>query len=211
MTDIHTHMFPPKPGDALVCIGEDLSRNISAHAVCAGLHPWNVTGHDERFLSSLDTFLSSGLAAAVGECGFDTLRGPSMELQEQAFVEQVRLSERYGLPMVLHVVRAFDVVIRFRKELKPVQRWLVHGFRGGPVQMRQLLSKGFDLSFGPGANPDSLRQIPSDCLFLETDGKAVIDDVIMNAATARCVSFAQLEQTISANAEEFLKHSCTVR
>lgn len=211
MTDIHTHLFPEQPGSALVCVGENLSASIQGHIVCAGLHPWNVTGKDDGFLSALDVFLTEGRAAAIGECGFDTLRGPSLELQELAFVRQVELSERYGLPMVLHVVRAFDRVIRLRRDLKPAQRWLIHGFRGGPEQMRQLLSKGLDLSFGPGANVESLRLIPSDCLFLETDGKADIHDVMANASTVRSVSYSQLERTITSNAEVFLKHSCTVQ
>lgn len=211
MTDIHTHVFPDEPGSALVCIGSDLTQITEGHAVCAGLHPWNVTGNDDVFFSELDAYLASGKAVAVGECGFDSLRGPSMEIQEKAFRIQAEMSERHGLPMVLHIVRAYEQAIRMKKSLKPACRWLIHGFRGGPEQMRQLLSLGFDLSFGPNANPESLSQVPSDRLFLETDGKGNISDVIRNAMTVRSMTFSQMSCLLSSNAEEFLKHSCTVR
>ena len=81
--------------------------------------------------------LANTWVPAVGECGFDALKGPSHDLQEQAFVRQVQLSEQFRKPMILHVVRDFDSVIRLRRTLKPEQPWLIHGFRGGPEQMSQ--------------------------------------------------------------------------
>ena len=94
------------------------------HVFSAGLHPWDVTGHDEEAFRNLEELIAKPQVLAVGECGFDTLKGPSHELQEQAFVRQVELSERYGKPMILHVVRDFDSVIRLRKQLKPTQKSL---------------------------------------------------------------------------------------
>ena len=182
--DIHTHVLPEVPGTAVVCIGcGPIPEGAleQGHLFSAGLHPWDVTGHDEDKFQALERLLELPQVLAVGECGFDTLKGPSHELQEQAFVRQVELSERFGKPMILHVVRDFDSVIRLRKQLKPAQKWLIHGFRGGPGQMNQLYANGILVSFGLKHNPDAISQVPSDRLFLETDGKCTIQEVIRSA------------------------------
>ena len=172
--DIHTHVLPEEPGTAIVCIGCGPIPDGAleqGHVFSAGLHPWDVTGHDEEAFRSLEELIAKPQVLAVGECGFDTLKGPSHELQEQAFVRQVELSERYGKPMILHVVRDFDSVIRLRKQLKPTQKWIIHGFRGGPQQMKQLYSNGILVSFGPKHNPETIRQVPPERLYFETDSK----------------------------------------
>ena len=179
--DIHTHILPEVPGSALVCIGCGPIPDGAleqGHLFSAGLHPWDVTESFENQLGVLKGLLANTRVLAVGECGFDALKGPSHELQEQAFIRQVELSEQFCKPMILHVVRDFDSVIRLRKQLKPTQPWLIHGFRGGPEQMNQLYAQGILVSFGLKHNTESVRQVPSDRLFLETDGKCSIEDVI---------------------------------
>ena len=146
--DIHTHVLPEEPGSALVCIGCGPLPREEGHWFCAGLHPWDVTEGFDNQLNVLEKLLANPQVVAVGECGFDALKGPSYELQEQAFVSQVQLSEQFRKPMILHVVRDFDSVIRLRKQLKPTQPWLIHGFRGGPEQMNQLYAQG--ISRHPG-------------------------------------------------------------
>lgn len=194
--------MPEEPGSALVCIGCGPVPDGAleqGHLFSAGLHPWDVTESFENQLSVLENILANPRVLAVGECGFDALKGPSHELQEQAFVRQVELSEKYGKPMILHVVRDFDSVIRLRKELKPIQPWLIHGFRGGPEQMNQLYAQGIRVSFGLKHNPETVRQVPSDRLFLETDGISLIGDVIQAAALARNESAETIERSILRN------------
>ena len=183
--DIHTHVLPKESGTALVCIGCGPIPPEPGHYFSAGLHPWDVTANDDEKYRALEDLIANPRVLAIGECGFDALKGPSHELQEQAFIRQAELSERYKKPMILHVVRDFDTVIRLRKTLKPTQPWLIHGFRGNPTQMNQLHTQGILVSFGPNPNPESLKAIPSNRLFLETDGKCLIDDVVRVAAQLR--------------------------
>ena len=197
--DIHTHVLPQEPGTALVCIGCGPMSKAQGHLFSAGLHPWDVTGHDQEAYDNLEKLLSLPNVLAVGECGFDTLRGPSHELQEQAFVRQYELSEHYRKPMILHVVRDFDTVIRLRKKLKPTQAWLIHGFRGGPEQMNQLYANGILVSFGLKHNLEALRQIPSTRLFLETDGNATIVQTISLASALRVTSPEAIQSQITQN------------
>ncbi len=199
--DIHTHVLPQVPGTALVCIGcGPLPENEEGHWFSAGLHPWDVTEDFDTQLNMVESLLANPRVAAVGECGFDTLKGPSHDLQEQAFIRQIELSERYAKPMILHVVRDFDSVIRLRRTLKPEQPWLIHGFRGGPEQMSQLYSHGILVSFGLKHNPESLKTVPSNRLFLETDGAGSINQVILDAATLRGTTRETIISSISDNA-----------
>ena len=81
--DIHTHVWPKVPGTALVCIScGPLPDNAHGHLFSAGLHPWDVTGCDDEQLRELEKLLALPQVLAVGECGFDRLKGPSHELQE---------------------------------------------------------------------------------------------------------------------------------
>ena len=205
--DIHTHLLPEEPGSAVVCIGcGPIPEGAleQEHLFSAGLHPWDVTENFEDQLNVLEKLLANPQVLAVGECGFDALKGPSHELQERAFVRQVEFSEKYGKPMILHVVRDFDSVIRLRKQLKPTQKWLIHGFRGGPEQMNQLYAQGILVSFGLKHNPESLRAVPSDRLFLETDGAGSINQVMSDAATLRSATVESISSLITINATNFL-------
>ena len=202
--DIHTHVLPDVPGTALVCIGCGPIPQSQAHFFSAGLHPWDVTGNDEDSFRKLEELIANPGVPAVGECGFDTLKGPSHDLQEQAFVRQAEISERFAKPMILHVVRDFDTVIRLRRQLKPSRPWLIHGFRGNPTQMNQLYTHGILVSFGLRHNPESLKTVPSDRLFLETDGRCSIRQVIELAATVRNESVGTIQNLIIRNNSNLL-------
>lgn len=205
--DIHTHVLPNEPGSALVCIGCGPLPPAQDHFFSAGLHPWDVTGNDEEKFRQLEELIANPCVLAVGECGFDTLKGPSHQLQEQAFIRQAQLSEHLKKPMILHVVRDFDSVIRLHKTLKPTQSWLIHGFRGNPTQMNQLHAQGILVSFGINSNPESLKAIPSNRLFLETDGKTTIDQTISVASTIRKESPDSIIRHITQNSTQFLLHN----
>ena len=96
-----------------------------------------------------------------------------MEVQESVFSEQVALSEQVGKPLIIHCVKALDRLLLLRKELKPKQQWMLHGFRGKPQQLRSLLDAGFFVSFGFQHNEESLRICPIDRRLLETDDDGV--------------------------------------
>ena len=169
-----------------------------------GLHPWDVTGNDEDSFRKLEGLIANPRVLAIGECGFDTLKGPSHQLQEQAFIRQVEFSERFNKPMILHIVRDTDTIIRLRKTLKPTQPWLIHGFRGNPTQMNQLQAQGILVSFGLKHNPESLKQVSSDRLFLETDGHCPINQVIDSAASERSQTPESIKNQILKNHQSFL-------
>ena len=59
--------------------------------------------------------------------------------------------------------------MQLRRELKPGQRWVIHGFRRKPELARQLIDAGFDISIGTKHNIGVPAAVPAGRLFHETD------------------------------------------
>ena len=181
--DIHVHGGVPASGifilESLMAHEEKMPEDKPGMSYTYGIHPWFLTENNHKHLISLvkNTIRLPGIIA-IGEAGFDKMKGPSAELQRTVFEEQVIISEVFKKPVVIHCVKAWDELLSVQKKLKPKMPWLVHGFRGNVELATQLLSKGMYLSFwfGFALRPESgklLRQLPADRIFLETDGADV--------------------------------------
>ena len=109
-----------------------------------GIHPWEVRESNvSQQLSFLQQQLQRKQFVAVGEAGLDKLAKAPMELQLAVFKEQVKLSEKLGLPLIIHCVKAMEELLGVKKESRPQQPWIWHGFRGKPEQAVQLLKRAF--------------------------------------------------------------------
>lgn len=131
-----------------------------------GLHPWWVDEDWEAAVASLDP---SG-AVALGEIGLDRLR-PDLDRQLQAYRAQLELARQLRLPVILHLVKAHDLV---GDELTGLQG-VVHSYSGSREQLRPYLERGLHISFSSGALrggkkvSGALRAVPGERLLLETD------------------------------------------
>ncbi len=181
--DIHTHDARPVPGvfsiEVLMAHEGRKPADVRGITYTYGIHPWylNESNHDE-LIASVIKLAANPSVIAVGEAGFDKIKGPSPELQRKTFEEQVIIAEEHGKPVVIHCVRAWDELLREHKRLHPRMPWLVHGFRGKKDLADQLISKGMYLSFWFDfiLKPESselLRNLPKEKIFLETDGAEV--------------------------------------
>lgn len=203
--DIHTHIPGESPYESVLCIETDSGLAVPGGLYSAGIHPWSL--NPDTFpdrLAVLKELMKSDSVVALGECGLDPLRGPSLEFQREAFVSQALAAQESGKPMILHVVRQFDSLLSIGRQLHPSVKWLVHGFRGGVQQMQQLLDNGLYLSFGPGARPQTLSAVPPYSLILETDGKCAIAEVQTMAALARGCTVQEIRETSARAAAGFL-------
>ena len=200
--DIHTHHLPVHPEDAAIVnslvptfdVETGLFRSV-------GIHPWELTEHNAgQLLDYLKQQLRKKQFVAVGEAGLDKLAVASMELQLTVFKAQVRLSEEYGLPLIIHCVKAMEELLGVKKESRPQQPWIWHGFRGKPEQAVQLLKKGFYLSFGEYYPDETMQIVPDERLFLETDDSLLdIEDILCQAARVRGVEVEALCEVIRRN------------
>jgi len=181
--DIHNHGATPATGiftvETLMAHEDREPQNIRGITFSYGIHPWHLDeeNHDQ-LIARVIKISGNPDVAAIGEAGFDRIKGPSSELQQKTFEEQVLISEELRKPVVIHCVRAWDELLKVHKKLKPKKPWLVHGFRGKPDLAQQLVSKGMYLSFWfdfvmrPEVVP-LLKSVPKDRFFLETDGSEV--------------------------------------
>jgi TatD DNase family protein len=212
--DIHVHDGKPASGvfiiESLMAHEEKLPENVSGVAYTFGIHPWflNENNH-KQLISSVENSVIYTNIIGIGEAGFDKLRGPSPELQRKAFEEQVVIAGAYMKPVIIHCVRAWDELLTVRKKLKPKTPWMIHGFRGNVELATQLLSKGMYLSFWfdfvlRPESADLLKSLPTDRIFLETDGAEVdIRDIYMKVAKDIGISVDKLKTIISENFKTF--------
>ncbi len=148
-----------------------------------GIHPWFCDRHRADDLRALEARLAD--AVALGECGLDGTRGPTMDTQRHWLREQLALAARLNLPVVLHCVRAADALLRLLRERPrdwPELCGVVHGFAGSRETMLRLIDAGLHIGIGTrgwlgrGQSPAvsarrlaMLRAIPAERLLLETD------------------------------------------
>jgi len=137
----------------------------------------------------------------IGECGLDRLRGEKLENQIIIFEKQIELAEKLNKPLILHCVKCFSELIALKDRLSVKVPMIIHGFNKNEALGRQLLSKGFLLSFGTAAlkeNSGASKLIQStDSFFLETDDADVsIKDIYSAAAILKKCTVDELKARI---------------
>jgi TatD DNase family protein len=212
--DIHVHDGIPSEGkfilESLMAHEEKLPEKIPGVAYTYGIHPWflDENNHINQVIA-VEEAVTHPEIIAIGEAGFDKLRGPSPELQLKVFEIQVRLSEKVGKPLIIHCVKAWDELLAVKKNLKPSMPWMIHGFRGNQLLAKQLMSKGIYLSlwFEYVLRPESadlLKSLPHDRFFLETDGANVdIREIYLKAADVIGVTLEEVKERMRDNFFKF--------
>ena len=174
-----------------------------------GIHPWYLADNDaENQLESLRKAIGNRQVVAIGECGLDKLKGPSMELQASVFRKEIALAEEHNLPMVIHCVKAYNELVQIKKSTHPQQPWIIHGFRGKEALAKEFIQHGFYLSFGACYQEEALRSVPVERLFIETDESELsIEDIYLRIAQSRGMDLKELTESIKKNVERvFFKH-----
>ena len=209
--DCHTHKPAPSP-DAIISTSPIGFIAQGSQMWSVGLHPWdlplycaeNLRVKDEIWVE-LVAAAASPYVAAVGECGIDLTHGGLLATQMLAFRKQALLAERLRKPLVIHAVKAHDIITGMKKDLAPEMPWIIHGFRNKPTIAEIYLKAGCWLSFGEKFSPESLDMTPTDRILAETDeSELTIGDIIM-----RLEESAQkpLRDAIIANGKIFRPHT----
>lgn len=204
--DIHTHKREAG-SEGKSIINYQLLKDspfLEGYYYSVGIHPWELTASNfDQQRDFLIELLPNKQVVAIGETGLDKLTEAPMALQAQAFAMQIQLSETYGLPLIIHCVKAMDQLLAAKKQFQPRQPWIWHGFRGKPEQAMQLLKEGFYLSLGEYYPDETMRLIPDDRLFLETDESSLdIEDILRRAAEVRGVEAGVLRGAVRGNIQK---------
>jgi TatD DNase family protein len=178
--NIHDHGTNPEEGvftiDNIMVHEGRTPSDCDRVVYSVGAHPWFLTKENRNeMMERVRRFSDYKCVVAIGETGFDRLKGPELDLQRKVFREHVEISEASAKPLFIHCVRSYDEVLSQKKQLKPGMPWIIHGFRGKSELALQLTGKGLYLSAWVewAIRPESaetIKVIPPELLFLETDG-----------------------------------------
>jgi TatD DNase family protein len=212
--NFHTHSSTNQP-DVLELVNQypqEFDSSIPFYSI--GIHPWYIVEDRVEFdLEIMEIKLQEKNCLAVGECGLDKRIEIPMELQQAVFEKQLLLAQKYGIPVVIHCVAAFQEVIAITKRLNITIPLIIHGFSKNEQTAKQLLENGFFISFGKYLlrNPDLesvFKSVPGNRFFLETDTvEENIDAVYALAAKYKDVNLEEIQKQINSNFQAVFKKS----
>ena len=202
--NIHTHVSIHPESEILSLAPEELSTDNRSFYASVGIHPWTLTEENASIQwNALCESIKDKRIVAIGECGLDKLKGPSMELQTAVFKQEAALAEDSSLPLIIHCVKAFNELIQLKKEISPCQPWIIHGFRGKLPLALDCIRHGFYLSIGSHFQENTLKAIPLDRLFIETDeSEESIGSIYQRIAETKGISQQELIEAINKNLRE---------
>ena len=156
-------------------------RQITAtYSIChsaLGLHPMFMDEHKDSDLHDLEMALSVGPIAAIGEIGLDFYKAKTNRQAQLSLASaQVSIARAAELPVILHVRKAHDEMIKIISQAEFKEGGIVHAFNGSEHQAQKYYAMGFKLGFGGAmtypraAKLHRLADIlPLDSIVLETD------------------------------------------
>ncbi|MCM2290230.1 MAG: TatD family hydrolase [Sulfuritalea sp.] len=151
-------------------------RDYSGCLAAYGIHPMYVDRAREEDLDALRETILRERPLAVGEIGLDGFVEPRDDIrQEFYFSAQLQIARDHSLPVLLHVRRAVDAVLKHLRRC-PVSGGIAHAFNGSRQQADEFIKLGFKLGFGGAMTfPRASRirelaaTLPLDAIVLETD------------------------------------------
>lgn len=180
--NIHSHYTEPGENNAIYSFHYTEYSELYKNLYCSiGIHPWYL--NKPINWNCYKELIQLPNVVALGESGIDTIAKTDVNVQVDVFRKQAELSEWVKKPLIIHMVRSTDQIIKIKKEINPKQPWIIHGFRGKPELASLYLDHGFMLSIGTKFNPNTVKTIPLDKLYFETDEDNIsIREVISKVA-----------------------------
>ncbi len=201
--DTHCHLDAPEfGGDAAAVVARARSEGVAQMVVPAveranfdavrglagthelayalGIHPLYADRADDADIECLGQALEANRRdprlVAVGEIGLDHfVPGSDRARQESVYAAQLRLARAFDLPVILHVRRSADTLLKHLRRT-PVPGGIAHAFNGSTQQALAFVTLGFKLGFGGAMTFERALQLrrlaqtlPLEAIVLETD------------------------------------------
>lgn len=166
-----------------------------------GIHPLCTGTAADGDLTKLDRALAAHRddprLVAVGEIGLDYfVPGLDPARQEHFYREQLALARRHGLPVLLHVRRSADQLLKHLR--RSGVTGIAHAFNGSAQQAGEFVRLGFKLGFGGTVTYERSLQIrrlacelPLSSLVLETDAPDIPPHWLYTTAEQRVAGTPQ--------------------
>lgn len=142
-----------------------------------GLYPGSVDKGWRDEIDALEAWKGKG-AVAIGEIGLDYHYGDEFkEEQKEALRVQFELAAQWDLPVNIHLRDATDDFFRILDDCKGLHlRGNLHAFSGSIETFRRIrrygewsVGIGGVITFRKASLPETVKQIPLECILLETD------------------------------------------
>ncbi len=185
-------------------VAQMAKRHGDAYAL--GIHPLYVPQAQEADVLALDRALTERRddprLVAVGEIGLDFFvpelcTPPMRERQWFFYTAQLKLAQKHGLPVILHVRRSADLLLKGLRQC-PVVSGIAHAFNGSTQQAEAFVDLGFALGFGGTLTYERSLQLrrlacelPLSALVLETDAPDIPPQWLYQTAEQRALGVPQ--------------------
>lgn len=162
----------------------DLAHSFDGGCYALGIHPVYIKDAVEDDLLCLEQHIKRALEdprfVAIGEIGLDFFipelaQEPWRSKQERFYAAQLDLAVQYDLPVILHVRKSHDILLKYLRRRKRIGG-IAHAFNGSFQQAAQFAEQGFALGMGGAMTFTRAKQIrrlaqqmPLQDLVLETD------------------------------------------
>ena len=157
----------------------ELANNYEGVYAAIGIHPSDITKENNTIENLEELLNKSNKIIAIGEIGLDYHWEdyPSKEVQIEWFIKQIKLANKYNLPIIIHSRDAMGDTVEVLKQNKEYyKKGIMHCYQGSIETSKELEKLGFYFSFaGPLTykNSDKLKEvaknIPIDKILVETD------------------------------------------
>ncbi len=162
----------------------DLAHSFAGGYYALGIHPLLVEQSDDDDLDILEQDVARAMDdprfIGIGEIGLDFFvkdiaTGEPRQRQERFYQAQLKLARRHDLPVLLHVRRSQDMILKYLRRFTGISG-IAHAFNGSDQQADHFVQLGFALGLGGAMTFTRARQIrrlasriPLSHLVLETD------------------------------------------
>ena len=166
--------------ESVKALAHQYSQKIPGLVYTLGIHPLYTNQAQESDIQILENHIIDSLSdprfVGVGEIGLDYfVEDLDPHRQEYFFNAQLDLAQKYQLPVILHVRRSQDAILKDLRR-RNIPGGIAHAFNGSFQQAEQFIELGFKLGFGGAATYERalqirrlLKELPLESIVTETD------------------------------------------
>ena len=172
----------------MLVIGYDVKSSLDAIKIAeqfddvyaaVGIIPAEVKNMHKGDLEQIEKMLKHEKVIAVGEIGLDYYWDKDEHLkneQKKVFVHQIKLANKYHLPVSIHCRDAYQDLLDILKAHKIDKKGIIHCYSSSPEMAKEfnklgyLLGLGGTVTFKNAITPKEVaKHVPDDMYVLETD------------------------------------------
>ena len=152
----------------------ELTKNYENIYGAIGIHPENIANYRDEDLKWIKENLKQSKIIAIGEIGLDYYYTKENKTEQIKLLErQLKIAERYHLPVIIHSREATEDTINTLKKYKVTG--VIHSFSGSLetakiyIKMGYLLGINGVITFKNSKLKEVIKEIPLESIILETD------------------------------------------